>query len=85
MRFHGHRLLILAVLALLLGACTKVPVGPSAGDGLSPEGRPLVPVTLNLSVAGLSSSFAGLTGESPAVELLSSGDPTTLRHLASCL
>ena len=32
-----------------------------------------------------SSSFAGLTGESPALELLSSGDPTTLRRLAACL
>ena len=75
MRFHGHRLLILAVLALLLGACTKVPVGPSAGDGLSPEGRPLVPVTLNLSVAGLSSSFAGLTGESPATKAYNDHEP----------
>ena len=36
-----------------------------------------------LSFAGPSTSFAGLTGESPGVELLSSGDPTTLRTLAS--
>ena len=35
------------------------------------------------SFAGPSTSFAGLTGESPGVELLSSGDPTTLRTLAS--
>ena len=82
MRFHGHRFSLLAVLVLLLGACTKVPVGPSAGDGLSPEGRPLVPVTLNLSVAGLSSSFAGtsssfagLTGESPATKAYNDHEP----------
>ena len=35
--------------------------------------------------SGPSSSFAGSTGESPTVELLSSGDPTTLRALAATL
>ena len=39
----------------------------------------------NPSSAGPSSSFAGLTGESPAVELLSSGDPTTLHALAATI
>jgi glutamate racemase len=37
------------------------------------------------SSADPSSSFAGLTGESPSVELLSSGDPTTLRALAAII
>ena len=37
------------------------------------------------SFAGAPSSFAGLTGESPALELLSSGDPATLRRLAAMI
>lgn len=42
---------ILILMLLAAAACTKVPVGPGYDDALSPEGRPLVPVTLNLSVA----------------------------------
>ena len=73
---------ILILMLLAAAACTKVPVGPGYDDALSPEGRPLVPVTLNLSVAGLSSSFAGtsssfagLTGESPATKAYNDHEP----------
>jgi glutamate racemase len=55
------------------------PTTPSVAALRSPTSDP------NSSFAGPGSSFAGLTGESPTLELLSSGDPTTLRAFAATL
>ena len=77
MRYISFQLAAAILLALMLCACTRLgdsPVGPAN------DGRELVPVPIHLAIApteegmlssfaGSSSSFAGLTGESPSTKV----------------